>query len=54
MKLAFELTLDEIGTFGKPEQPRILWAGVEFEQRLFDVQAKVYQACLDVGFSLDT
>ncbi len=51
---AFELTLNEIGTFGRLDQPRILWADVAFEQRLSDVQAKVYQACIDVGFSLDT
>ncbi len=50
---AFELSLDTIGVFGKKEQPRILWAGVTFEQRLSDVQTKVYQACLDAGFILD-
>ncbi|MFJ8264387.1 RNA 2',3'-cyclic phosphodiesterase [Peribacillus asahii] len=50
---AFPLILDEIGTFGRDDYPRILWAGVEFEQRLFDVQKKVYQACLETGFSLD-
>ena len=51
---AFELTLDGLGTFGRPEQPRILWASVAFEQRLFEVQTKVYQACLDAGFTLDS
>ena len=51
---AFELNLNEMGTFGRFDQPRILWADVAIEQRLFDVQAKVYQACTDVGFSLDT
>lgn len=50
---AFELSLDTIGVFGRMEQPRILWAGVAFQQRLFKVQAKVYQACLDAGFTLD-
>ena len=50
----FELSLDGIGIFGRPEQPRILWAGVELEQRLFDIQAKVYQACLNAGFKLDS
>jgi len=53
-KGAFELILDGIGTFGRPEQPRILWTGVEIEPRLFDVQEKVYQACLDAGFTLDS
>lgn len=51
---AFELTLDTIGNFGRVEQPRILWAGVEGEQRLFDVQTNVYQACIDAGFTLDS
>ena len=51
---AFELTLNVVGTFGKSEQPRILWADVAFEQRLFDVQTKVYLACLQAGFQLDS
>lgn len=50
----FELTLNEMGTFGRVEQPRILWEGIEFEQRLFDVQQKVYKACLNAGFTLDS
>lgn len=51
---SFELILNEIGTFGRNERPRILWADVVFEKRLMDVQAKVYQACLDAGFMLDS
>lgn len=50
----FDLTLNKVGTFGRVEQPRILWADVAFEQRLFDVQTKVYQACIDAGFTLDS
>ena len=51
---AFELTLNKVGTFGRAEQPRILWGDVAVEQRLFDVQTKVYQACIDAGFTLDS
>lgn len=51
---AFELTLNNMGTFGRRDQPRILWAGVDFNPRLFAIQAKVYQSCQDAGFTLDT
>lgn len=53
-EMAFELTLNKMGTFGRMDRPRILWADVDFNPRLFDVQSKVYQACKDAGFTLDS
>jgi RNA 2',3'-cyclic 3'-phosphodiesterase len=50
---AFSLSLSQIGTFGSSAQPRILWAGVSVQERLFQIQKKVYHACLEAGFSLD-
>ncbi|RFU66268.1 RNA 2',3'-cyclic phosphodiesterase [Peribacillus glennii] len=49
----FSLSLHRISTFGERHNPRILWAGVTGEERLFDIQKKVYQECLQAGFSLD-
>ena len=49
----FSLSLSEIHTFGNRTAPRILWKGVEKEERLFALQRDVYAACTDIGFSLD-
>ncbi|SFC58681.1 2'-5' RNA ligase [Bacillus sp. OV322] len=49
----FELAISEIGLFGQDHSPRILWAGVEREERLLHIQQKVFQACLKAGFQLD-
>ena len=43
---AFELTLNGVGTFGKPEQPRILWAEWHLNRDFLMFKQKVYQACL--------
>ncbi|WP_110927266.1 RNA 2',3'-cyclic phosphodiesterase [Bacillus massiliglaciei] len=51
---AFPVTTAGIGLFGRKEQPRILWAGVEAEPRLAEVRDRVYQACLQAGFELDS
>ena len=51
---SFKLTLSNIGTFGSPKNPRIFWAGVNESKQLNDLQRKVYQQCLKVGFQLDT
>ncbi|MDF0726479.1 RNA 2',3'-cyclic phosphodiesterase [Cytobacillus sp. S13-E01] len=50
---AFQLELEGIGTFGKPESPRILWSGVKQEDRLVSLQKDVYRACTEVGFTLE-
>jgi 2'-5' RNA ligase len=45
--------LDEIGTFGDRELPRILWTSVKREEQLYEIQKRVYTACLEAGFKLD-
>ncbi len=47
------LQLNGLGIFGKSDSPRILWAGVEESELLRALQKDVYQACTDLGFSLD-
>jgi 2'-5' RNA ligase len=49
----FSLSLATIGTFGNLDAPRILWQGVEKEEKLTALQRDVYAACVDIGFSLD-
>ncbi|MFE4810252.1 RNA 2',3'-cyclic phosphodiesterase [Peribacillus simplex] len=50
---SFGLELGVIGGFGKSESPRILWAGVKQQERLFAIQRKVYNSCIEAGFELD-
>jgi 2'-5' RNA ligase len=47
----FILRLQGIGTFGRPEQPRILWAGVDGDlAALHDLQEKVVRLLTPIGF----
>ncbi len=50
---AFELTLNELGTFGPAKSPRIFWADVNSSEDLNSVQKKVYDVCVEEGFELD-
>ncbi|MFP3512588.1 RNA 2',3'-cyclic phosphodiesterase [Peribacillus sp. SIMBA_075] len=50
---SFGLKLGDIGGFGKSESPRILWAGVNQQDRLFTIQRKIYNSCIEAGFELD-
>lgn len=54
MHSSFELQINGIGSFGKKESPRILWAGVNESEQLRSLQKDVFQASIDSGFSLDT
>ncbi|WP_028392301.1 RNA 2',3'-cyclic phosphodiesterase [Bacillus cihuensis] len=49
----FELYLNGMGIFGDLASPRILWAGVDPSEQLFNLQKKVYTACEEAGFTLD-
>lgn len=49
----FDLELGDIGVFGKNGSPRILWAGVKQQDRLFTIQRKIYESCVQAGFELD-
>jgi RNA 2',3'-cyclic 3'-phosphodiesterase len=50
---SFNLSFHKLGIFGKETMPRIFWAGVLESDSLSTIQKKVYNQCIDVGFSLD-
>lgn len=50
----FSLTLQGCHTFGRKEQPRVFWVGVEEERALIDLQKQVYTICEQNGFQLET
>lgn len=50
---SFTLTLSKLGVFGNMKKPRIFWAGVNESCELKDVQKKLFEDCLEMGFSLD-
>lgn len=48
----FTLALSGIGAFGRAEQPRVLWAGIEGEMdRLRELHEHVVSAMLSLGFT---
>ncbi|MFD2875386.1 2'-5' RNA ligase family protein [Paenibacillus rhizoplanae] len=48
----FQLKLGEWGTFGLPDSPRVLWAGVSGElEPLKELQQKVVSATLPLGYT---
>ncbi|MCT8137280.1 RNA 2',3'-cyclic phosphodiesterase [Anaerobacillus sp. CMMVII] len=49
----FLLTLESIGSFGQKQAPRVFWASVEKEKKLYDLQAEVYKTCQELGFKLE-
>jgi RNA 2',3'-cyclic 3'-phosphodiesterase len=49
----FPLTINNIGTFGMSETPRIFWAGLTTSQELQDLRRQVYVACEEAGFQLE-
>ncbi|WP_165921237.1 RNA 2',3'-cyclic phosphodiesterase [Paenibacillus albiflavus] len=50
----FTLAIDELGTFGKPASPSILWLGVAGQlPELNRLQASIDEATAKVGFSLE-
>jgi 2'-5' RNA ligase len=50
---SFCLTVNRLGTFGKKDEPRVFWAGVEPSEPLRRVREKVYNYCEKSGFRLD-
>lgn len=47
---SFSSEVGGIGTFGKPDRPRVLWAGVNRVELLDELFLKVEKAALSVGF----
>ncbi|MGR3765414.1 RNA 2',3'-cyclic phosphodiesterase [Rossellomorea sp. NS-SX7] len=51
---SFPLSLKRFGTFGKSDEPRIFWMGVKPSSTLHQIREKVYEACEEAGFQLDS
>ncbi|MFO1444192.1 RNA 2',3'-cyclic phosphodiesterase [Bacillus sp. Bva_UNVM-123] len=51
---SFSLHINQLGVFGKEDEPRIFWADTIQENRLSSIRDKVYSACVQAGFELDT
>ncbi|PLR79115.1 RNA 2',3'-cyclic phosphodiesterase [Bacillus sp. V3-13] len=51
---SFPLTIDHIGVFGKKDWPRVFWAGLKREDRLYEIRDLVYSACEKAGHTLET
>lgn len=50
---ATQITIDKLGTFGKRQQPRVLWAGISVDETMYNLQQELHQTCSDLGFELD-
>lgn len=50
----FILSLKGMNVFGRSDAPRIFWAGVEDSISLDHLQSEVFQACTEIGFTLDS
>ncbi|MEN2769194.1 RNA 2',3'-cyclic phosphodiesterase [Ornithinibacillus xuwenensis] len=47
----FFIEVGGLGTFGKPDSPRVLWAGAESNKNLLDLYKRVERASTKMGFS---
>ena len=50
----FSLTFAGTGTFGRPRQPRVIWAGINDSPPLTELQRKTNDALQDAGIDFDT
>ncbi|QDP40916.1 RNA 2',3'-cyclic phosphodiesterase [Radiobacillus deserti] len=50
----FHVNIGTVGTFGKRSQPRVLWAGVEGNKVLNNLQEKVANTCAMFGFKKES
>lgn len=50
----FLLELNKLGIFGKVESPRIFWVDTKESMELEAVRNKVFTACVEAGFQLET
>jgi len=46
----FEISFKGIGAFPYPENPRIIWIGIEAPESLATIAAKLEDGCADLGF----
>ncbi|WHX99654.1 RNA 2',3'-cyclic phosphodiesterase [Neobacillus sp. DY30] len=50
----FSLEINKLGTFGKADSPRIFWMDTKESNELSNVREKVFTACVEAGFQLET
>jgi RNA 2',3'-cyclic 3'-phosphodiesterase len=50
----FHLEMNKLGIFGKEESPRIFWLDTKESNELQVVRKKVFTACTEAGFQLET
>ena len=50
----FPLEMNKLGIFGKSDSPRIFWADTKESNELREVREKVFTACVEAGFQLET
>ncbi|MFC0522267.1 RNA 2',3'-cyclic phosphodiesterase [Pontibacillus salicampi] len=50
---AFTVNVEGIGTFGHPAKPRVMWAGVERNQPLVELQQHISDVTEEQGFTKD-
>jgi 2'-5' RNA ligase len=51
---AFTLKINKLGFFGSVDSPRVFWADTEECENLQSIRKKVFSACEEAGFQLET
>jgi RNA 2',3'-cyclic 3'-phosphodiesterase len=51
---AFTLKINKLGFFGNVDSPRVFWADTEESKNLQSIRNKVFSACEEAGFQLET
>lgn len=51
---SFQVGLNQAGTFGRQDNPRILWIDTTESHSLSKVREKIYASCEEAGFVLET
>ncbi len=50
---AFQMTISGFGTFPGKGRPKILWIGIARPEPLKDLQQKIEQQCIEIGFEAE-
>ncbi|WML25264.1 RNA 2',3'-cyclic phosphodiesterase [Neobacillus sp. OS1-33] len=50
----FTLKINKLGFFGNVDSPRVFWADTEESKNLQSIRNKVFSACEEAGFQLET
>jgi 2'-5' RNA ligase len=51
---SLQLNINRLGIFGKQDSPRIFFADTEVSNELQLVRQRIYTACIEAGFTLET